>query len=283
MPHGAGTPKPAFALAGTRAPWTSLQGAIAGIRALDVRVWGTAETDRPVHGQERRSRRLFLGGVAGGGPTLLHGRTAEGCDLWPPALARGSRTRRRCDSHRSVRAVHLQRHSRPVMLAFAGHDPQSGQIPKSGPHRPGGSPLLSDLGDAPRVAENGSVQVYRFLNRPVLLSSVAPRGTVKAIALSFPRWPCSPSEPTGRRRSSATTLDRGSSSARRLSRRRRPRGHISIAGSLPIGSKIYLLAGGLRSSSGRQPGRRLGLSSRASGSLGGEHKGRGRIVALTLR
>jgi hypothetical protein len=35
------------------------------------------------------------------------------------------------------------------------------------------------------VVENGPVQVYRFLNKPVLLSTIAPHGRVRALGLSF--------------------------------------------------------------------------------------------------
>ena len=87
----------------------------------------------------------------------------------------------------------------PVMLAFAGHDPQSGQISQGMVAvAPAESPLLSDLGDAPRVAENGSVQVYRFLNKPVLVSSVAPRERSRRSRSASRSWPCSFREPTGR-------------------------------------------------------------------------------------
>jgi outer membrane protein assembly factor BamB len=75
----------------------------------------------------------------------------------------------------------------PALLAFAGHDPQSGAISQGLiAVAPAATPLVTDLyRNVPRVADNGPVQVYRLVDKPVLTASVAPRGTVEALALNF--------------------------------------------------------------------------------------------------
>jgi hypothetical protein len=73
------------------------------------------------------------------------------------------------------------------LLAFASHNPQSGAISQGLiAVAPAATPLLTDLyGHVPRVAGNGPVQVYRLADKAVLVASVAPQGTVEALALNF--------------------------------------------------------------------------------------------------
>jgi hypothetical protein len=78
----------------------------------------------------------------------------------------------------------------PVLLAFAAHDPQSSNRISQGliAVAPAETPILTDLGNVPRVAKNGPVQVFRSLyGQTHLVTRLTPRGLVKAIALSFPQ------------------------------------------------------------------------------------------------
>ncbi len=286
----AGTPKPALALAGTRALWTQFGGG----NSMEYGLWTSTFGSRPMlidlfMGGNVDPGGIYLGGVAGDGPTLLYGKTTERCDN--PDVTNCKRLDvtgggvifvtgqfEQC----SVGTIPA-----PVMLAFAGHDPQSGQISQGMVAvAPAESPLLSNLGDAPRVAENGSVQVYRFLNKPVLLSSVAPRGTVKAIALSFSylavlvqradgtkaieRY-----EPQHGKLIGTTSVPKATASELAISTSR-----ISYR----VGNKIYLLAGGAPKLVWKAGGTPIGLSIEGKRLAWAENvKGRGRIVALTIR
>jgi hypothetical protein len=286
----AGTPKPALALAGTRALWTQF----AGGNSMEYGLWTSTFGARPMlidlfMGGNGDPGGIFLGGVAGDGPTLLYGKTAERCDN------PGGVDCKRLDvtgggvifvtgqfEQSAVSTIPA-----PVMLSFAGHDPQSGKISQGMVAvAPAESPLLSDLGDAPRVAENGSVQVYRFLNKPVLFSSVAPRGTVKAIALSFSqmsvlvqradgtkaieRYEPQHGKPIGTTSVPKATASELSISTSRLVYR--------------VASKIYLLASGSPKLVWKAIGTPIGLSIEGKRIAWAENvRGQGRIVALTIR
>ena len=138
---------------------------------------------------------------------------------------------------------------------------------------PAESPLLSNLGDAPRVAENGSVQIYRFLNRPILVSSVAPRGTVKAIALSFPQLAVLVQRTDGtkaveplRRQGAAPLL--GTTVVPKATASELERQH-SAGIVYRVGNNIYLLGSGAAEARLEgKPARRSGSRSRAVGSPG---------------
>ena len=284
----AGTPKPALALAGTRALWTQF----AGGTSMEYGLWTSTFGARPMlidlfMGGNGDPGGIFLGGVAGDGPTLLYGKTAERCDN------PGGVDCKRLDvtgggvifvtgqfEQSSVSTIPA-----PVMLAFAGHDPQSGQISQGMVAvAPAESPLLSDLGDAPRVAENGSVQVYRFLNKPVLVSSVAPRGTIKAIALSFPQLAVLVQRTDGTKAVIRYAAKGGAllgttvvpkATASELS--------VSKAGIVyRVGKNIYLLGSGQPKLVWKASGTPIGLSIEGRRIAWAENvKGHGRIVALT--
>lgn len=286
----AGTPKPALALAGTRALWTQFGGG----NSMEYGLWTSTFGSRPMlidlfMGGNGDPGGIFLGGVAGDGPTLLYGKTVEGCDN--PDVTNCKRLDVTGGGVIFVTGQFEQSTistiPAPVMLAFAGHDPQSGQISQGMiAVAPAESPLLSNLGDAPRVAENGSVKIYRFLNRPILFSSVAPRGTVKAIALSF---------------SSLAVLAQRADGTKAIERYEPRHGKLIGTASVPkattseltisasrvvyrIGNKIYLLAGGAPKLVWKAAGTPLGLSIEGRRIAWAENvKGHGRIVALTLR
>lgn len=180
---------PVLALAGTRVLWTTYEGGNSGEVSLSTSTLGARPAGIDLFaGGQAFAGGVFLGGAAGDGPTLAYGRTPERCD--DPS---GN------DCHRldvvgggvvlvtgQYQTAPIEGIPAPVLLAFAGHDPQSGAISQAMiAVAPAATPLLTDFFHAPRVAENGPVEVYRLLNQVQRVSSATPRGTVKAIALSF--------------------------------------------------------------------------------------------------
>ena len=288
---GVGGPTPALALAGTRAVWTRFEGGNAPETSLLTSALGESETGIDLFmGETGEPGGSFLGGIAGDGPTLLYGSTTENCfpPPWPPAPCP------MLDAIGGVVIVTGQYQApsisgipAPAMLAFAAHDPQSGQISQGLlAVAPAATPLVSNLGNVPRVAENGPVRVYHLLNKVVPVSSVAPRGTVKAVALSFPEL--------------AVLVDRADGT--KTIERYEPEGG-TLIGTTPVpkataselsisnarivyrvGSKIYLLADGTPELVWKASRTPIGLSiegRRVAWAVNLE--GRGRIVALTLR
>ncbi|HUK95080.1 MAG TPA: hypothetical protein VLU96_08515 [Gaiellaceae bacterium] len=288
---GVGGPAPALALAGTRALWTRFEGG----NNPETSLWTSSLGDVPIQidlfvGSSGDPGGLFLAGVAGDGPMLLYGATSEGCypPPWPPAPCPT------LEARGGVVTVTGQYEQppisgipAPVMIAFAAHNPQSGQISQGLlAVAPAASPLVSDLGNVPRVAENGPVQVYWFLNKTVLLSSVAPRGTVMAIALSFAELAVLVQradgtkaieryDPHGGTLIGTTSVPKATASE--LS--------TNSAGTVyRVGRKIYLLAGGAPKLVWKAAGTPIGLSIESKRiAWAVDLKGRGRVVALTLR
>lgn len=131
----------------------------------------------------------FLGGLAGDGPTLVYGRTVERCD--DP----GGNNCQRLDAVGGVVLVTGQNQTAtvpgippPVLVAFSAHDPQSSVQISQGlvAVAPAETPVTTDLGSAPRVRQNGPVEVLQLLGGVAHLETrVAPVGTVRAIALDF--------------------------------------------------------------------------------------------------
>lgn len=183
---------PTLVLAGTRALWTQYGGGNSAEISLWTSSLGTRATaiDLFSGGMEFPGG-VFLGGAAGDGPTLVYGRTPEQCDnpFDPTACHRltvvGGGVVLVTGQYEQAPVSGIPA---PALLAFAGHDPQSGAISQGLiAVAPAATPLLTDLGHEPRVAENGSVQVYRLAG-PIgarLVTRVAPQGTVKALALNF--------------------------------------------------------------------------------------------------
>jgi hypothetical protein len=182
---------PTLALAGTRALWTRWGGG----NSVETGLWTSSLGTRPTlidlfTGGMEFPGGVFLGGLAGDGPTLIYGRTPERCENPNDPTTCSSLT---VDGGGVVLVTgqYLQPAidgiPAPALLAFAGHDPQSGAISQGlVAVAPAQTTLLSNLyRGVPRVAANGPVQVYRLLNRPIMTASVAPKGTVKALALSF--------------------------------------------------------------------------------------------------
>jgi Tol biopolymer transport system component len=280
---------PVLALAGTRALWTQFGGG----NSPETSLWTSAFGGVPIQidlfmGGSGDPGGIFLGGVAGDAATLLYGKTYEGCSPppWPPAPCPN------LEASGGVSFVTGQYEAppisgipAPVMLSFAAHDPQSGQISQGRlAVVPAASPVLTDLGNVPRAAENGPVQVYRFLNEVVLTSSVAPHGFVKAIALSFTQLAVLIQRANGSRLierydprdgrligttpvSSSTAFELGISNAGIVYR---------------VGTKIYLVRGGISKLIWKAHGTPIGLSIEGRRIAWAENvKGHGRIVALT--
>jgi hypothetical protein len=185
---------PTLALAGSSALWTtfpsggnSVENGLLTAAPFDPRATGIdffSVPQSPTGGD-------FLAGMAGDGPTLVYGKTAEACDEI------NALTCHRLDAVGGVAFVTGQYQApmipgvpAPVTLAFTAHDPQSSMGISQGMLAvvPSATPVVSDFKNVPRVAPNGPVVVFQVLGpRPVvrLVSRVAPVGSVKAIALDF--------------------------------------------------------------------------------------------------
>lgn len=281
---------PDLAVAGTRALWTKFEGGNAPETSLWTAALGEAGVNVDLFmGNSGEPGGILLGGMAGDGTTLLYGRTYEGCSPppWPPAPCPT------LEATGGVVSVTGQYQAPPIngippaaMLAFAAHDPHSGRISQGRlAVVPAASPVVDDLGNVPRAAENGNVQVYWFLNKLVTLSSVSPRGTVKAIALRFGQLTVLVQRPDGTKALErydsvsgaligATVVPKGTASE--LS--------ISSAGIVyRVGAKIYLVRGGLSKLVWKAQGTPIGLSIEGRRIAWAVNiKGHGRIVALTL-
>ncbi len=289
-PPGATSVTPVLAVAGTRVLWTQF----AGGNSMEVALWTSTFGSRPMlidlfMGGYGDPDGIFLSGAAGDGPTLLYGKTTERCDN--PDVTNCKRLDVAGGGVSLVTGQYEQPPisgiPAPVMVGFAAHDPQSGQISQGLlAVAPAATPLLSDLGNAPRVAENGPILVYRLLNRVVLVGSAAPRGTVKAIALGFRQMPVLVQRADGTKAIESyypqggallTTTPVPSGTASQLS--------LSTLGIVyRVGSKIYLLSGGHSKLVWKASGTPIGLSIEGKRIAWAENvKGHGRIVALTLR
>jgi hypothetical protein len=290
-PHYASA-RPELALAGTDALWTQL----AGGNAPETSLWtsslgprgGPFRIDLFVGGSGDPGG-IFLGGMAGDGPTLLYGKTGEGCnpEPWPPAPCPV------LEANGGVSLVTGQYEAPPIsgipppaMLAFTAHDPGQGQISQGLlAVAPAASPVLTDLGNVPRVEENGPVEVYRLLNQVVLITSVAPQGTVKAIALRFGQLAVLVQRADG-----TMALERyDPQSGALVGKTAVPKAtaselSIGSAGIVyRVGGKIYLFARGSPRLVWRAKGTPIGLSIEGRRVAWAVNlKGRGRIVALTI-
>jgi hypothetical protein len=284
-------PAPELALAGTRALWSRSEGG----NAPETSLWTSSLGTRAVavenfYGNSGEPGGFFLAGVAGDGPTLAYGATLEGCypPPWPPAPCQT------LEASGGVSFVTGQYEQPPIsgipapaMIALAAHNPQSGKISQARlAVVPAASPVVTNLADVPRAAENGPVQIYWFLNKLVLLSSVTPQGTVKAIALHFGQLAVLVQRADGTKALERYDAQDGAlvgttavpkTTASELS--------TSSAGIVyRVGRKIYLLAGGTPRLVWRAGGTPIGLSTEGTRIAWAVNlKGRGRIVAVTLR
>jgi hypothetical protein len=176
------------------------------------------------------------------------------------------------------------------MVAFSAHDPQSSVKISQGliAVAPAETPVTTDLGSAPRVRQNGPVEVFRGLFNGVahLSSRVAPVGTVRAIALDFHQLAVLIERADGTKAIERYNPKQGTligttsvprTTASKLS--------VSKAGIVyRVGSKIYLLAGGTPKLVWRASGTPIGLSIEGKRIAWAVNvKGHGRIVALTVR
>jgi hypothetical protein len=283
---------PTLALAGSTAMWTTFP---SGGNSLESELVTAAPWDPRATAidlfidYQSPTGGTFLAGLAGDGTTLVYGKTSERCD--DP----GGNNCHRLDAVGGVAVVTGQYGSAavagippPVMLAFAAHDPHESNRISQGliAVAPAQTPILTDLGNAPRAAENGPVEVYRPLDAQThLVSSVAPLGTVRAIALDFHQLAV-----LVQRHDGTKTLERYNpmtgaslgttavpSAASNLS--------IGTAGVVyRVGSKIYLLGAGQPKLVWRASGTPIGLAIEGRRIAWAVNiKGRGRIVALTLR
>jgi hypothetical protein len=281
---------PVLALAGTRALWTRFGGGNSPETSLWTSSFGGVPTQIDLFmGGSGDPGGIFLGGIAGDGPTLLYGKTYEGCPS-QAALPIACPTLEASGGVSFVTGQYEQPAisgiPAPAMIAFAAHDPQSGQISQGRlAVAPAASPLSSELDNVPRVAENGPVQIYWLLNKAVLATSVAPRGTVKAIALSFQQLAVLVQRADGTNAIERYNAKGGTflgatpvpkATASRLS--------VSDAGVVyRVGNKIYLLGSGQPKLVWRASATPIGLSIEGRRIAWAVNiKGRGRIVSLTL-
>ena len=183
---------PALTLAGSRALWNTFP---SGGNSVESQLETAAPWDPYATAidlfidNQAPNGGSFLGGLAGDGPTLVYGRTIERCD--DP----GGNNCKRLDAVGGVVVVTGQHETAtvpgippPVLVAFSAHDPQSSVQISQGlvAVAPAETPVTTDLGSAPRVSQNGPVEVFRLLGGVAHLASrVAPLGTVRAIALDF--------------------------------------------------------------------------------------------------
>ena len=285
---------PALTLAGSRALWNTFP---SGGNSLESQLetaapWDPYATaiDLFIDNQSPNGG-SFLGGLAGDGPTLVYGTTYEKCD--DP----GGNNCRRLDAIGGVVVVTGQYEAStvpgippPVMVAFSAHDPQSSVQISQGliAVAPAETPVTTDLGSAPRVRQNGPVEVFRGLFNGVahLSCRVAPVGTVRAIALDFHQLAVLIERADGTKAIERYNPEQGTligttsvprSTAAKLS--------VSKAGIVyHVGSKIYLIAGnGLSRVVWKASATPIGLSIEGKRVAWAENvKGRGRIVALTV-
>lgn len=286
---------PTLVLAGSTALWTtfpsggnSVENGLLTAAPFDPRATGIdlfSVPQSPTGGE-------FIGGMAGDGPTLVYAKTAEACDEI------NSLTCDRLDTVGGVTFVTGQYQApmvpgipAPVMLAFTAHDPQSSMRISQGliAVAPAATPVLSDFDNVPRVAPNGPVKVFRVLGpRPNvhLVSSVAPVGSVKAIALDFRQLAVLVQRADGTKALVRYAAKGGTllgttavakSTASELS--------MSKTGIVyRVGTSIYLLGAGKPKLVAKAAGTPIGLSIEGRRIGWAENvKGQGRIVALTLR
>ena len=175
---------PQLALGGVRALWPGYDGGASRETVIKTGALGY----HPKRGERRAAivavfsysndsfQGTYLGGLAGDGPTLVFGQADEVCPGEPCALFQvdGGGVTRVISRKTSVKIPNV---APPAMLAVS-----RGRItivPAAPLPWAGGLPLL------PVIAENGPVQVFGLAGR--LLSSVRPVGTVKAVALAWPQ------------------------------------------------------------------------------------------------
>ena len=286
--------KPSLAFAGSSALWNTFPrgGNSLESELVTAAPWDPRETAIDLFSNPQSpTGGTFLSGLAGDGPTLVYGKTSERCD--DP----GGTNCHRLDAVGGVAFVTGQYGSAPmpaipppVLLAFAAHDPQSSNRISQGliAVAPAETPILTDLGNVPRVAEEWARTGVSFpvrSNTPGQPRHSTRKG-VKALALSFPQLAVLMERanggkaierynPKSGRRIGVTAVP--SATASELS--------ISRAGLVyRAGSRIYLLT------SSAAPKLVWQASATPIGlSLEGRRiawavniKGRGRIVALTL-
>jgi hypothetical protein len=280
---------PVLALGDTRALWTKFEGGNTAETSLWTAPLGGSATGIGVFfSYDPTPDGIFLSGVAGDGPTLVYGRTLERC-------VPGYPTCRELDvdgggvsfvtgqyEHPPITGVPA-----PVMIAFAAHDPASARLSQGLlAVAPAASPLYTDLDNAPRVAKDGPVQVYRFYRQVALVSSVSPRGFVRAIALSFRQLSVLVERPDGSKELERYNPRNGAL----LSTTPVPKAiaselGVSSAGTVyRVGTKIYRLAGGAPQLVWKASGTPIGLSIEGKRIAWAVNlRGHGRVMALDLR
>jgi hypothetical protein len=279
---------PVLALGDTRALWTKFEGGNSPETSLWTSALGGSATGIELFvSYDPTPDGVFLSGIAGDGPTLLYGRTFERCEPGYPNC------QKLVVDGGGVSFVTGQNEQPPIagipapaMLAFAAHDPRSGKISQGIlAVAPAASPLFTELDNAPRVGEDGPVQVYRFLRQATLVSTVTPRGSIRAIALDFGRLAVLVERTDGtnaierydpRNGTLIFTTPVPKAIASELS--------VSSAGIVyRVGSNIYLLANGSPKLVWKASGTPIGLSIEGKRIAWAVNlKGHGRVVALDL-
>lgn len=284
---------PALTLAGSRALWNTFP---SGGNSLESQLETAAPWDPHATAidlfidSQTPNGGSFLGGLAGDGPTLVYGRTVERCD--DP----GGNNCQRLDAVGGVVLVTGQNQTAtvpgippPVLVAFSAHDPQSSVQISQGlvAVAPAETPVTTDLGSAPRVRQNGPVEVLQLLGGVAHLETrVAPVGTVRAIALDFHQLAVLVERADGTkaieryepRRGTligTTTVPRTTASELSIS---------TAAIVYRVGYKIYLVSAGKGTPKlvWKASGTPIGLSIEGKRIAWAENvNGRGRIVAMT--
>jgi hypothetical protein len=216
----------------------------------------------------------YLGGLAGDGSTLVFGETDEVCPGEPCGLFQvdGGGVTRVISRQTSVDIPNV---APPGMLAVSGV--RIAIVPAAPLPWAGGIPSL------PMIAENGPVQVFNLSGR--LLSSVRPVGTVKAVTLAWPQMAV-----LMRRHDGTQAIERyKATSGALVATTVVPSTATDLAlgtGGLVyrVGRAIYTIRAGHPALVWRATAQPIGLSiegRRVAWAV--SLKGRGRIVALTLR
>jgi hypothetical protein len=142
------------------------------------------------------------------------------------------------------------------------------------------------MSNVPRVAENGPVQVFWFLNKLLLASTVAPRGTVKALALRFDELAVLVQRADGSKVIERYDPLHGTlRSTVAVPKATAPSLSSSTVGTIyHVGNRIYLLSGAKPRLIWKAGGVPIGVSVEGRRIAWAVNiNGRGRIVALTIR
>jgi len=273
---------PQLALGGVRAVWPGYDGGASRETVIKTGALGY----HPKRGERRAAivtvfsysndsfQGTYLGGLAGDGSTLVFGHTDEVCPGEPCGLFQvaGGGVTRVISRKRSAQIPNVVP---PAMLAVS--QGRIAIVPAASLPWAGGLPSL------PAIAENGPVQVYNLAGR--LLSSVRPVGTVKAVALAWPQMAVLMGRHDGTQAIERYNAASGALGATTVVPSSATDLALGTSGLVyRVGRAIYTIRTGHPALVWRAKAQPIGLSiegRRVAWAV--DLKGRGRIVALTLR